>query len=199
MVHGIWMRGYEMFLLKRRLESAGFPVIRFSYPSLSATTLENAERLQRFLEQRSPAWCLFVCHSYGGLVVCEYLNRFSPGLPTRIVFLGSPVNGSSLARRVGHIRIVRLITGKSLPALKRGCSRGLYGHHCAMIAGSLNIGLGMFFLREEADGLVAVSDTRASWLESHLVVRCSHVGLLFSKKTAGFCADYLRQDLPEPS
>jgi hypothetical protein len=60
-----------------------------------------------------------------------------------------------------------------------------------MIAGDVNIGIGMFFLDGPADGMVAISDTKARWLEHHVTVRCSHVGLLFSKEVAALCLDFL--------
>ncbi len=193
LIHGLWMNGREMILLGKRLEAMGFNVVRFSYPSRSATILENAHRLAEFLETSHLQGCSFVCHSYGGLVLCRYLQESGKDWPARVVFLGSPVCGSSLAKRLGGLRLVQILAGRSLPALRKGCGRGLYGHHCSMIAGSLNLGMGMFFLRGPADGMVAVSDTAAPWLEEHTVIRCSHLALLFSRRAALACARFLLQ------
>ncbi len=193
MVHGLWMKGLEMTLLERRLHRMGLFTTRFSYASRTADISENAERLALFLERRMMKDCSFVCHSYGGLVVCRYLEGFEHSRPARIVFMGSPLNGSTLARRLGRLRIARFLAGKSLSALQTGCPTGVSGHHCAMIAGSLNIGLGMFLLRGPSDGMVTVEDTRAHWLEEHVVIRCSHLALLFSRRAAGICGRFLKK------
>ncbi len=194
MVHGLWMKGHEMALFGNRLEKMGFQPARFSYPSRSESLAENAGRLARFLESAGLRHCSFVCHSYGGLVVYKYLEKFQVDKPVRVVFLGSPVNGSSLARKLGGLKLVQFLAGRSLPALERGCDKAPSGHHCAMIAGSLNIGMGMFFLDGPADGMVAVSDTRAGWLEKHVVIRCSHLALLFSGKAARECGKFFLED-----
>ena len=44
-VHGVWMRGNAMRVLRRRLEAEGYDVHVFSYPSISAGLRENARRL----------------------------------------------------------------------------------------------------------------------------------------------------------
>ncbi len=187
LVHGLWMTGIEMFLIRRRLEGMGFRTARFSYPSVTCTLRENSRRLHDFIERKGMTGCSFVCHSYGGLVVCEYLRSYSHR-PCRIVFLGSPVNGSTVAKRAGRIGLLGRLAGKSLEPLRKGCPGGCdVEHHYAMIAGSLNLGLGMFFLHGEADGMVAVEDTLVPWLDKHMVIRCSHLALLFSRQAARLC------------
>ncbi len=193
LVHGLWMTGLEMYLLKKRLVRAGLHCVNFSYQSTSKDVGENAKRLAGFLAEKGIGQPFFVCHSYGGLVVCRYLSGYCPGPGIKVVFLGTPINGASLAKRLGDMRLVQMITGKSLPALKKGCGPGPGGIHFAMIAGSVNIGLGMFFLKGKADGMVAVADTVAPWLEKHSVVRCSHLFLLFSKKASRLCIEFLGQ------
>ncbi len=64
-----------------------------------------------------------------------------------------------------------------------------------MIAGSINIGLGMFFLKDHlpADGLVALKDTRVPWIKEHVTIRTNHIGLLFSSEAARLTAQFLRK------
>jgi len=182
-----------MILLQKRLEAAGFNVVRYSYQSVSRTIQENAEGLRFFLRERGLSACSFVCHSYGGLVVCKYLGSLYNGRPVKVVFMGTPLNGATLARRLEALSFVRLITGHSLTPLKEGCKPGLLHHRCIMIAGSLNIGLGMFFFKARADGMVKIEDTQAFWLERHHVLRCSNLALLFSKRASRICIEYLNQ------
>jgi len=194
LVHGLWMKGYEMYVLEKRLQARGFRTARFSYASMACTIEENAHRLHRFLKENAMQECFFASHSYGGLVTCTYLGIYGSRRPTRVVFLGSPISGATLVSKLEGLGILRLLTGKSLEPLKRGCFPAPDEHRCAMIAGNLNLGLGMFFLKGPADGLVTVSDTMAPWLEKHVLLKCSHLALLFSKKATTICADFLAEN-----
>ena len=53
-IHGIWGRGLEMTLIKRRLEKEyGLRVLLFSYPSVRGTLDKNAETLHRPCSNKS--------------------------------------------------------------------------------------------------------------------------------------------------
>ncbi len=197
LLHGIWTRGWELYLLKRRLERAGLRASIFSYPSISKSFSENVQNLARFIEASGAKRVSLVGHSYGGLIVCGLVRAMAEGsIKTDVsiekcIFIGSPLQGSSLARRLSNLLIVKMVTGKSLSCLKRGCTIPAGIVQTAMIAGVLNLGLGMFFIKGPGDGMVALADTQAPWINHHFVVCASHLGLLLSKKTSRICMDFL--------
>ncbi len=198
LIHGIWTRGWEVVLLKRRLIKEGFNTFIFSYPTVSKRVEENAFALWEFIRKRvgEESVCL-VGHSYGGLIACVMLNKMTSGSlamsfkVARCIFLGTPIQGSSVAKRLSMWLPFRLITGKSLPALKNGCKLHASGVETLMVAGSVNIGLGMFFIRE-GDGVVTTEETMAKWLSAHCSFNVTHLGLVLSHKVAETCIKFLK-------
>jgi len=197
LLHGIWTNGWVLYPLRQRLEKAGLDPVIFNYPSISRSFQENVNNLALFIEQIGVKKILLVGHSYGGLIACGLVNATAQGLIDldieieRCVFIGSPVQGSCVARHLSNLFIVQILTGKSLPVLKKGCAISSGMVQTAMVAGDLNLGLGMFFMSGPGDGMVALKDTMAPWLDKHFVVHASHLGLLLSKKVAKICAEFL--------
>jgi len=198
LIHGIWTRGWEVMLLKRRFAKEGFNTFAFSYPTLSKSVEENALALWKFIRKRvgEEGVCL-VGHSYGGLIACVMMNNMASGTLSRsfkvdrCIFLGTPIQGSSVAKHLSTWLPFRLVTGKSLPALKNGCKLQATRVETLMVAGSVNIGLGMFFI-DKGDGVVATEETMARWLTAHCSFKVTHLGLVLSKKVAETCIKFLR-------
>jgi pimeloyl-ACP methyl ester carboxylesterase len=91
------MTGLDMFLLRSRLQDAGYDVYQFSYPSLKQSPRENAADLQEFLQNVPGETVHFVCHSLGGLVIRHLLHDYPDLRPGRVVTLGTPHQPSSAA------------------------------------------------------------------------------------------------------
>src|SRR3990172_5580753 len=105
LVHGLWVHGIVMELVRRRVARCGYRALAYSYPSMRLTLAENAERLARFCRDISAPRLHFVGHSQGGLIILRMLER-TPGLPPgRVVLAGAPVagclGGPRVARRPG--------------------------------------------------------------------------------------------------
>ena len=49
-VHGIWMTGAEMLLLRRRLSHCGFDCYNYRYQSMRRAPRENATHLNYYLQ-----------------------------------------------------------------------------------------------------------------------------------------------------
>jgi pimeloyl-ACP methyl ester carboxylesterase len=208
-VHGLWLRGHEAVLLRRRLAaSLGASVLSFSYPSVRRSLAENAAALRRFLTPIRADRLHLVAHSMGGLVI---LRMFEDAAavdagrgpaddlpPGRIVFMGSPVQGSQSAARlerlplgVGH-RLLGLTGRETLvsPRERRwGGARDL-----GVIAGDLALGAGRLLgpLPGPNDGTVLVRETNLPGATGQLRLRVSHSGMPFSATVARQVAAFLR-------
>lgn len=187
LVHGLWMTGIDMSLLRHRLRRCGFRTIQFSYPTVRHNIIQNAACLQQFIEKIDAEVIHFVCHSLGGLVVRRLFHDFPRQRPGRIVTLGTPHSGSLVAQRLNHSSLGRMILGHSL-------DRGLLGdiplweesREIGVIAGTLSIGIGQLVpgLSRPNDGTVAVAETFLAGMTDHVEVHTSHMALLFSREAA---------------
>ncbi|QKT05053.1 alpha/beta fold hydrolase [Ectothiorhodospiraceae bacterium 2226] len=187
------MTGLEMGLLRRRLRRCGFRVYRFHYRSLREGVPAAAHALRRFLDRLPEPTVHFVAHSLGGLVVRRLLHEAPMSRVGRVVTLGTPHVGCSVAARLGHARWGRRLLGA-------GYSEGLDGrappwtraHPLGSIAGTRPVGIGRLLadLPRPHDGTVAVAETRLPGAD-HWTVHTSHTGLLLSGEVARQTCRYL--------
>lgn len=196
LLHGLWMRGFALSMLHRRLMEAGFRVHRFDYLSVAATQQRILDRLHARIDglaAQAEAVHL-VGHSLGGLLALRACGD-SQTLPRgRIVCLGSPLRGSAAARGVAEWgRGGELLLGHNRELLEQGFERWDGEREVGMIAGCTSLGLGAVLghLQGENDGTVAVDETRLPGLRDHRVVSSSHTSLLFSPEVARLAAGFL--------
>lgn len=194
LVHGLWMKGAEMSLLRWRLRRVGYRVYQFSYRSVARELGENARRLHEFVRQVEGETVHFVGHSLGGLVVRRLFHDFPEQRSGRIVTLGSPHAGSYVANRLSRSGLMRKMLGCSLTPLSGELFPWHSERELGSIAGSLSVGAGWFVrdLAKPNDGTVAVEETRLAGMTDHCVVHASHMGLLFSRIAAGQVIYFLR-------
>jgi len=189
LIHGMWMNGVDMTLLRFRLRRYGYQVTQFSYPSVRQTLAQNAVRLNSLAETitQSPRHLPdnntlhFVAHSLGGLLVRQLFHDYPQQRPGRVVTLGTPHQGSVVVRRLSHYRMWRSLFGKSL-------HHGLLGdvpawqsdHDIGVLAGSLSVGVGNVLSRlpQPNDGTVALSETPLNGMADYKVLRISHMSML---------------------
>lgn len=196
-LHGIWMTRLEMGWLARQIESCGFAAYRFGYASIRKSPAQNARQLQTLLDTIDADIVHFVAHSLGGIVLIHLFDQFPQQRPGKVVFLGSPLQGSALARRLANSRWLRPLLGRSI-------ERGVLGDAPAwkfkgeslMIAATRRLGMGTllmpFALPKPSDGTVTVEETRAPWLSQHVTIHTSHLGLVMSKKVAQMVCRFLQ-------
>jgi len=197
LLHGLWMRGFALSMLHRRLIEAGFRVHRFDYLSVAATQQRILDRLHARiagLADQADAVHL-VGHSLGGLLALRACLA-GPLPPGRVVCLGSPLKGSSAARRFAALgRGGEALLGHNRALLEQGFERWDGRREVGVIAGSTPLGLGAMLghIDGRHDGTVAVEETRLEGLSAHCVVETNHTGLLFSAEVAQRVARFLRQ------
>ena len=198
-VHGLWLTGIEGSFLRKRLgKDLKAQTRAFSYASVGSSISANARVLGTFLSALNADALHLVGHSLGGLVILKLFEsgegaRLPPG---RLVFLGSPLNGSRAA-----LNLARVPFGKTL--LGRGVEEELLSprerrwdgqRELGVIAGNLSLGLGRLVgaFGAPSDGTIFVEETRLAGITEHLVMSVSHSGLPFSKSVALKTGAFLR-------
>jgi len=194
-VHGIWMMGIDMSLLKKRVRQCGYKTYQFSYPTVRRSPEQNAKKLQEFVQNIESEKIHFVAHSLGGLVVRHLFALYPQQAAGNVITLGTPHRGSLIAMRLMRYRWGRLILGKSvLHGLLGGVPQWHAPNKLGVIAGIGRIGIGRFFARftEDNDGTVAVSETKIKGMTDYLVLDSAHMGFLFNKSVAKQVCAFLK-------
>lgn len=199
LLHGLWMRGFALLMLHRRLMEAGFRVHRFDYMSVAATQEQTIRRLHARMREVAPesGSVHLVGHSLGGLLALRACLD-DGGLPAgRIVCLGSPLKGSAAARAFANLggRGGGALLGHNRALLEYGFDQWTGTREVGVIAGRMPIGLGRVLghFDGEHDGTVAVAETELPGIAGHCVVEANHTGLLFSVETGRLIAGFLRE------
>ena len=194
LVHGLWMRGPDMLLLRYRMRRCGFVTYQFSYPTTRCTVDEAAQLLQRFIAKIPESTVHFIAHSLGGLVVQRLFSNHSDQRAGRVVTLGTPYQGSAAARGLARFRTGRFMLGNSyLHGLADHSRRWTAANSLGVIAGDLSIGGGRIFagLTSANDGTVGVDEARIPGATEQRVVHVSHMGLLVSPQVARLACAFL--------
>jgi len=199
LLHGLWMRGFTLTMLRHRLQRAGYSVESFDYASVTSGPEIGIQRLLgRVRERGQPrdksGKIHFVGHSLGGLIALQALQREPQLIEGNVVCLGSPLRGSAVARGVARLPGGPFVIGKNLAVLRDGIERWQGTQPLGSIAGRLPIGLGFAVgaLGSPHDGTVSVAETELPGLTDHCVVPATHTGLLFSEQAAERTIAFLR-------
>jgi pimeloyl-ACP methyl ester carboxylesterase len=198
-VHGLWLTGLEGSLLRKRLgHDLNAETHAFRYPSVTADISSNARALGRFLSTLRADTLHLTGHSLGGLVIRK-LFELGEGAhlpPGRLVFMGSPLNGSRAALNLVRVPFGKLLIGRGvreellIPRERRWDGQRDLG----VIAGNLSVGLGRIvgIFGAPSDGTIFVEETRLAGTAEHLIVPVSHIGLPYSRLVAKQVGAFLR-------
>lgn len=186
-VHGLFMNGLDMALLRHRIARSGYDVYQFRYPSRHRSARQNAAYLNDFVQQLPHDTVHFVCHSLGGLVIRHYFQNFQAQRPGRVLTMGTPHQGSAIAVALNRHRLGRWLLGKSV-------EDALLGHvpdwqadrDLGIVAGTRCIGVSWFVpvLKPPNDGTVEVRETQLPGAADRLILHVSHMIMLFSRQVA---------------
>lgn len=194
LLHGIWMRGFTLASLARRMRGCGFDSVEIvDYASVAGSVDAAVERLARRIEAKDGTVHL-VGHSLGGMLAVETAARARVKNCGRIVCLGSPLLGSAAARGLARVPAARWVMGHSAGVLVKGFERWEADGDVGVIAGRAPFGLGRLVgaLDGPNDGTVSVAETRLPGITDHCVVDATHSGLVFSEEVARLTAAFLR-------
>lgn len=188
LLHGLGRTKSSMSALAQALESRGFKVVNYGYPSRKKDLTALAEDL--FRETVAPRLARgerldFVTHSMGGIVLRRMLKLHPEARVGRIVMIAPPNNGAATARMVLDLPVVDSVLGPAAQELK---SPEHLEEVCAVpetevmvIAGSrgddpknptILITGGM--LEEPNDGTVTVEETKLPRMTAFVQVPDSH-------------------------
>jgi pimeloyl-ACP methyl ester carboxylesterase len=198
LIHGLWMNGMELGVLRRRLQHEhGFDVHTFSYPTLHGDLQSVCADLASDMRRIGASRVHAVAHSLGGAVLYRALQRCNAPLTGNAVLLASPLAGCKAADGVArHPWLRNLIGPHVLRELAGPHQRSLAGiGGVGAIAGTRRLGTGQFFAHfdEANDGTVAVRETLVPGLADHIVLPHSHIGMLFAEDVAQQVAHFLRR------
>ncbi len=196
LIHGLFMSGREMALLRRQLTAAGFSTRQFSYPSVRVSPAVAARLLGDFVAGIEAPVVHYVAHSLGGLILRHFFHGDSDGRPGRAVTLATPHQGSRAAQAIAQTALGRRLLGQSVEQGLLGDSPSWQSERqLGVIAGSRGIGLGRFLARLDLphDGTVAAAETKLSAATDRITLPVSHFGALFSREVADQVIYFLRQ------
>ncbi len=201
-LHGVWMPGAVMTLVKRRLESEyRYRAHLFSYPSIRGTLDENALSLAEFIVEQEFEKVHLVGHSLGGVVSLRML-ALEPDVPVeRVVCLGSPLCGSRAASHLNQTDWGNTILGKSVTdgvvdeAATQWAREVCASWDIGVIAGTVPVGVGQLVTSfdGENDGTIAVSETRLPGIKDHICLPVNHKGLVISNDVTDQTAAFLKR------
>jgi pimeloyl-ACP methyl ester carboxylesterase len=195
------MTGHESIFLRRELKRLlDAETLVFSYRSVADDMSANARALRSFLRGIGSDEIHLVGHSLGGLVTLKCLEddeaqaREPKIAPGRVVLLGSPLQGTAVARSLSRFGVFKAVIGRGIvaeaqPPVPR---RWTGSRDVGVIAGNVSLGFGRLVapLPSPNDGTVAVEETQLVGAADHIVLPVSHTGMVFSpavmRQTAAF-------------
>ena len=194
-VHGLWMRGASMAVLRRRLEPHGFEVSDFTYPSVTGSLAANVAALAAHVDAVPGDSVHLVGHSLGGVLICAMLQSLRPPRLGRVVCLGSPLKGSRTAARLARWPGGQRLVGSCLAEVhaRGGFSCWPPGVEVGSIAGRMPLGVGRLLgpFAEPNDGTVAVAETAIAGAADQIVLPVAHMALLWSTAVAAQAEHFL--------
>lgn len=195
-VHGLYMTGLELGLLRLRVSQAGFQSHQFHYHTVLEPVHENARRLAEYIAQLDATTLHLVGHSLGGLVILRMFEMNPKIPPGRVVLLGSPVRGSIAARNMVDRNWGWLLGQSGADGLAEEYEPVWHRkRELGVLVGTAGPGFGLTHpeLPEPHDGLVAVQETRISGATDQIELDVHHTGMLFSPEVADQVISFLNR------
>lgn len=183
-----------------KLKQSGLKIETFSY----LVTFEKFYAIKTRLKEKietiaSKDDYIVVAHSLGGVLLRSALNSMAEKTkpPLHIFLLGSPIQPSRLAQHLKHNFLYKLFTdecGQILGSKTRMGEIGAVKASVTSIVGDSGIFLTKkFFMNEPNDGIVAISEASADWLESQIRVPIIHSLLPSSNHIANIILRHMKQ------
>jgi pimeloyl-ACP methyl ester carboxylesterase len=199
-VHGMGRSPLSGLPLLVQLRRAGVLTSTFGYSvaleAFPEITARLAARVSALAEKGS---YVVVGHSLGGVLVRAVLNSLPPAVraPRRLFLLGSPVQPSRIAQKLGANPVYRVLAGDCGQLL--GSTARMEGIPPLAVPTTAIVGRrglpwpATVFAGEANDGVVAVSEASAEWIRDRVLVDCVHTLLPSSRRVGEIILERLAQ------
>lgn len=194
-VPGMYTPRFMMMPLARRFKQQGYNSIIFRHRYLMRTPEHNAQTLSVLIQQLGSTVVHVVGHSLGGVVVLHLLDIARETPVKRVVLLGTPVNGSAIARKLYARSWARWLLGKStVNGLLHGTPTVQARSEIGVLYGTAKAGLAAMLFRVDGigDGVVLADETRLEAATDRAGIPHSHAIMLFSKVAADKTVQFIQ-------
>ncbi|WP_371373843.1 alpha/beta fold hydrolase [Thalassotalea aquiviva] len=200
LLHGLFMNSLVMVPMARRLSQLGWQVQTISYNTVRPNKDSVFAKLDKAIGQ-GPT--ILVGHSLGGLVITHYLasRQFSTDTIPMVITLGTPHQGAKIVKDMAKFKLDPILgTSTQFGLIPQEFAKTWnYPQQLISIAGNVKIGARPImdkFLREdieESDGTVGVEETEIDGMSKHLVIKQSHMSMLFAKEVPKMIDEFARE------
>ncbi len=198
-VHGLYMNGFVMMPLCRRLKQAGFEVLNLGYNTIDPDTAAMFDEIQAFSAGETFA---LVGHSMGGVMSRQYIEARGTDNVAAVITLGTPHQGAKIAKYIRNIGLDEFVLRGSAPYLMPRRVDWQHDVRLYSLAGQLSLGVLPIILQgteRPSDGVVLVDETRVDGMWEHKVVNHTHESMLVSKDVADWVIEILNKEAqPSP-
>lgn len=201
LVHGILrssrcMRAFEAEFIKQ-----GYKVLNVNYPSTKLDIKSIVEYLKPSIMvfAKNLKKIHFVGHSLGGIIIRALLNVEKPANLGKVVLVGSPIQGSELARKFKKFRIFKWIFGPAgidlaLPSKEMSAMFGKIDYEIGVIAGFNKYNfLANLLLKEKNDGMVTIKSTQDQEISNHIIIETGHLRLAKNKEVIDKTIKFIKE------
>ena len=197
LLHGLWMNGLELSLLRWRLSRLGYATSRFSYATVRHPIISSEPRLRAHVEQVSASTSVihFVAHSLGGLLLRHYFCQYQDHIAGKVVTLASPHQGSVVATRLQHHWLWGRALGGSVEQALLGDVPAWQGRvPLGVLAGNIPMGMGRLLggVPGDNDGTVALAETPLEGMSDYKVLPETHISMLISPRVVAEIHHFLQ-------
>lgn len=199
-IHGLGVHPWIMAVLAWRIRRSGRRVHLVGYNSYHVPIPQIAQRVSRKVRRLGYEEIDVVAHSMGGIITRYILNHMPMPRVRRIVMIGTPNRGASLAttviERLGPVGPA--ILGEVLHQMRHG-DKGLAarvglleGIEFGVIAGGNRTKSGMrSWIKGDNDGIVAVAETPLEGMRDFVHVPVGHTMQLVDRRVAEYALHFL--------
>ena len=199
LVHGLWMKGPELLYLRYKFWMQGYKTYQFHYSSIFKSPEENATELFKFISKIEAPIVHLVAHSLGGIVINHMFDHYEIKQAGKVVMIGSPLNGSAVAKYLSEKKYLKFLLGKSVvKGLLGDVPKWSYKRKICVIAGDKGIGAGKILasnvMQQPNDGTVNLHETQLERVDEFHAVPRSHFVLLASNEVVTIIINFLRKE-----
>lgn len=192
LIHGLMRSSLSLSSLKSFLETQGYQVYYYKYPSSKYRIQQHGIHLNHYIEtllvNHSDAKIHFITHSLGGIITREAISRLSPQQLKNIgslIMLAPPNQGSKLARL--STKILPLLTTSIKPLAELSSDRSAYVHRVPVPKIKIGIIAGRF------DAKVPPSAAYLKGQTDLAVVNSSHSFIMNNSNSRKFILNFLKK------